>query len=129
VGPDQAIFHVDLFDPCWLWPDASLDDIDHIAVNVGSIPFNFQLWKDIKSVVTRKPLKYPAGELQVHLDRCDGDLLAAVALAPALANAGTTQLEVPIGHHAGTHSLCLRFATGKYDPLWAIDWVQLVPAH
>ena len=128
-GPDQAVFHVDLFDPCWLWPDAGLDNIDHLAVDVGSIPFNFQLWKDMKSVVTRKPLKFPAGELQVHLDRCDGDLLAAVALTPALAHAGTTRLEVPIGHHAGTHSLCLRFATGKYDPLWAIDRVQLVPAH
>ena len=39
----RAIFSVDLFNPCWLWPQAPLDGSGGIAVHVGQIPYNFQL--------------------------------------------------------------------------------------
>jgi len=118
---------VDIFDPCWAWPKANLDGIDHLEIDTALLPYNFQLYKDAKNIVTRKPATYPIGELQLHVDRCDGPAAKTVSLAPLLArNAGHT-LAIPVADIGGTHDFCLRFATGKHDPMWVVRSAQLVP--
>ncbi|TLY53148.1 MAG: hypothetical protein E6K53_02035 [Gammaproteobacteria bacterium] len=82
------------------------------------------MWKDIKSVVTHKPSRYPSGELQVRADRCDGELLATMPLGGTTHGDETSHLNAPL-HAQGRRDLCFRFATGGYDPLWVIDSVQL----
>jgi hexosaminidase len=117
---------LDQFDPCWIYPHASLDRPSRIAASIGNTPYvYFQLAGDLQRIVERKPVAHAQGELQVHLDRCDGELLATLALTPALGRRGTTMIDTVLPARAGIHDVCLQFATGKHDPLWAIDWVEI----
>jgi hexosaminidase len=125
-GPAKA-YSVDLFESCRLWKQADLDGIARIDVEAASLPYNFQLWHDVTRIVDRKPEKFPAGELQVRIDGCDGELLAAAPIAPLLASPRGARIDLEFAPRSGKHDLCLRFATGAHDPLHVIDSVQLVP--
>jgi len=89
------------------------------------VPWNFALWKDDSSVVTRQK-QTPAGEFQVHRDSCDGPLLATLPLAKAAQTKLQTTLTANIPVTTGSHTLCV-FATGDpRDGMWAIGKVQLL---
>ncbi|NJO13596.1 MAG: family 20 glycosylhydrolase [Gammaproteobacteria bacterium] len=68
---ERAVFLVDILDPCWVYERAPLEAVTRLAVTVGQVPYNFQLWKDAAKIVQR-PALTPAGELQVRLDTCTG---------------------------------------------------------
>jgi hexosaminidase len=123
-GP-RAAFLVDIQNPCWIYRDANLDSAGGIIARVGQVPFNFQIGEDVKKI--RFPQATTAqGELEVRLDKCDGELLARLPLAPAVAFDGVTALaRAPIPSRPGRHDLCLRFAQPVLDPLWVIDSIQL----
>lgn len=123
-GP-RPVYRIDIANLCWQWKDASLDDVKRIALTVGNLPWNFALWKDDASVVVR-PTATPAGEIQVHLDACDGPLLATLPLAKAAQTKLQTTLTADIPATHGRHTLCV-FATG--DPragLWALGKIELL---
>lgn len=122
----RAVVTADIFDPCWVYPQADLEGIGTLAVRVGQLPFNFQLWRDARQVVTR-PASVPGGALEVHLDGCDGPLAATLPLAPARRSQALTTLEAPWAVRSGRHDLCFVFASGGFDPLWTIDEVALLP--
>ena len=126
-GAPDKVYAVDIFEPCWVWRHADLDGIARIEISAASLPYNYQLWKDIKQVVEHKPERYPAGELQVHLDRCDGELLAVAPIASLLARPNGAEFDLALPPRTGAHDLCLRFASGKHNPLHVIDSVRLVP--
>ncbi|HUZ13868.1 MAG TPA: family 20 glycosylhydrolase [Caulobacteraceae bacterium] len=117
-------FLVDIMDPCWILPQADLRHAASLAVAVTHLPFNFQLGADLAKLVRPAP-KLAGGELDVRADGCAGPLVARFSLAAATRDPGLTTLEAPIPPRAGRHDLCLSFATGKVDPLWVIDWVQV----
>ena len=123
-GP-RAVFLVDIIDPCWIYERAPLVGKQRIAVTVGQLPFNFQLWKDAKGVVVR-PAATREGELTVRLDSCEGEAIATLSLAAALKNDELTRLEGSLASHPSTHDICLTFGTGSIDPLWVIDRVELL---
>ncbi|HVT33583.1 MAG TPA: family 20 glycosylhydrolase, partial [Rhodanobacteraceae bacterium] len=125
-GP-RAVFDVDLFNPCWLWPRAPLDAIAGIEVTVGQIPYNFQLAGDAKNIVPRPKPSTPHGELLVMLDGCKSRVIARIPLDPALANPALTTLGASWPPIAGAHDLCFEFAAEGHDPLWTIDRMRLVP--
>ena len=121
----RPVYKIDIENMCWLWKGASLDGIKRIALTVGNLPWHFQLWTDDAKVVTR-PKATPAGEFQVHLDSCDGPLLATLPLARAAQTKLQTTLTADIPATSGHHALCL-FANG--DPrqgLWAIGKIELL---
>lgn len=120
-------FVVDIFDPCWKWPQAHLDGIERIEVETATLPYNFQLWHDAKNVVERKPATYPIGELQLFVDRCDGTPAKTVSIAPLLMRSASRTLSIPLADLGGTHDVCLRFATGHHDPMWIVRSMRLVP--
>lgn len=122
----RAVVTADVFDPCRVYEGADLDGVRTLAVRVGQLPFNFQLWRDLKQVVTR-PATVPGGALEVRLDGCEGPVAATLPLAPARGSDALTVLEAPLPAHPGRHDLCLVFASGAYDPLWMIDEVALLP--
>jgi hexosaminidase len=73
-----------------------------------------------------RPTATPAGEIQVHLDTCDGPLLATLPLAKAAQTKLQTTLTADIPATHGRHTLCV-FATG--DPragLWALGKIELL---
>jgi hexosaminidase len=123
----RAIFDVDLFNPCWLWENAPLDRIGGIAVQVGQLPYNFQLAHDIANVVPRPVPSSAEGELQVKLDSCEGATIAKIPLHAAIANPALTTLSASWPPVDGAHDLCFEFSANGNDQLWAIDRVQLVP--
>ncbi len=126
IGGGQTVYRVDIFDPCWIYPHADLDAANRISVAVAELPYNFQLWKDVKNLVLRQPQR-PGGELQVRMDGCAGPQLAAIALAGAAREDATATLNANLAKQHGTHDLCLYFTRSRIEPMWAIDTVQLLP--
>jgi hexosaminidase len=126
VTGDRAVFLIDIMNPCWVYEQADLSRVTAIAAAVGQLPFNFQLGAEISSIKLNQPAT-AYGELEVRLDRCDGERIAVLSLQPALANNAVTQLPAArLAHRAGTHDLCMQFTQRALDPMWALDWVQLV---
>lgn len=126
AGP-RAVFLVDIMNPCWILPATELTHAASITAAVGQVPFNFQIGRDRDAIHLETP-RTSAGELQVRLDRCDGEPSVVLPLAPAAGNDAVTVLPpAALPAHSGRHSLCFRFAQRTLDPLWTLDWVQLAP--
>src|SRR5204862_173521 len=123
----RAVFLIDIMNPCWILPAADLSHGSTLTAAVGQVPFNFQIGKDIEAIKLNAP-NTPAGELEVRLDGCQGEPVAVLPLAPAADNDAVTTLPaVPLPGAAGPHDLCFRFTQRTLDPLWALEWVQLLP--
>ncbi|MGH8137279.1 MAG: family 20 glycosylhydrolase [Steroidobacteraceae bacterium] len=125
VAGKRAIYLVDIMNPCWVYEAADLTHVTAITAAVGQVPFNFQLGADVHSIKLREP-RSAYGELEVRIDGCEGEPVAILPLAPAVANSAVTQLPAAsIAHRDGSHDLCFRFTQHSLDPLWVLDWVQL----
>ena len=124
-GP-RAQFLVDILNPCWIFRGAKLDGVRAIEARVGQVPFNFQVGDAAAKIAFETPVS-SGGELVVRADRCDGEVIARLPLAPAAASPGVTSLSLAtIERLGGTRDLCLRFAQRALEPMWVIDRVQLV---
>ena len=123
---ERAVFHVDIMNPCWIYEAADLSNGVAMEASVGQLPFNFQIGDDVHKIPLRAPAS-PAGELEVRLDGCEGEKVAVLPLASAVANHGVTKLPVTmLGPRAGRHDLCFMFTQAKVDPFWVIDAVALL---
>jgi hexosaminidase len=126
VRGERAVFLVDIMEPCWIYDQADLSGVTAIAASVGQFPFNFQIGKDRDAIRLRTP-STPEGELEVRVDGCDGERIAALPLAPAVASNEVTRLPATkIAPRTGRHDLCLTFTGRDIDPMWAIDAILLV---
>ncbi len=111
--------------PCWIYKGADLQSITRIEAGVGQIPFNLKIGNS-KPVL--HPPATPAGELQVYLNKCTGKPLLTISLQPALANNAITTLRADFPAMTGMQDLCFNFTRANNDFIWAVNWVQLVPA-
>jgi hexosaminidase len=127
VRGERALFAVDIQNPCWVFPKADLSDITAIEVQVGQVPFNFQIGAARDKIEFAKPGD-GGEELQVRLDACDGEIIARLPLESAVGNNAVTLLEPAKirAQKAGLHDLCFRFAQHRLDPVWVIDRIRLV---
>jgi hexosaminidase len=122
----RATFWVDIMDPCWIYSAADLSNVSAIKASVGQVPFNFQIGKAVNEIPLPQP-KTASGELQVHLDKCDGPVIAELPLAPAVSNPQITALPAAaMKPAAGNHDVCFIFTRKAVDPTWVIDSVELV---
>jgi hexosaminidase len=125
IAGRRAVFSVDIQNPCWIYRGADLDRVRSVMATVGQLPFNFQIGDDVKKIrfaaaATRE------GELEVHLDTCEGPLLARLPLAPAAASQAVSALpRAPIEATRGRHDVCLRFAQPALEPIWVLDSIRL----
>lgn len=125
IRGERAVFLIDIMNPCWIFPSADLSRALTLQAAVGQVPFNFQIGKDREAIHLAAP-QTVEGELEVHVDGCDGARIAVLPLAPAAGNNAVTQLpSVSLPQISGRHDLCFRFTQRALDPLWALDWVQL----
>ena len=125
IHGDRAVFSVDIQNPCWIYPQADLGAATVLEARVGQVPFNFQIGAAKDAIRFPKP-ETREGELEVRLDRCDGELLARLPLVPASAAPGVTALApVTLPPRAGRHDLCLRFAQPRLEPVWVIDTIRI----
>jgi hexosaminidase len=123
-GP-RAVFATDIFNPCWIYEDAPVGGATQIALEVGQVPFNFQIGKDIETIHFRPPAT-TEGELEVRSGGCDGERIAVLPLAPARPNPGVTRLIAPIAERQGQEDLCITYTASGVSPMWAINSVELV---
>jgi hexosaminidase len=123
----RPVFLVDILNPCWIYEKADLEGIVKVETGVGQVPFNFSIGADRDKIALRAP-HGPYGELEVHLDNCHDGPVATMSLAPAIHNDAVTKLAAPLARTGGVHDLCFVFTQGNIDPLWVLNWVQLVPS-
>jgi hexosaminidase len=121
---ERATFLVDVMQPCWMFPAVDLTKLSAIEVDVGQVPFNFQIGKDREAIRFRTPIS-EAGELEVRAS-CEGPVLASLALAPARDRHEVTSLPRAKLSGAGVHDLCFTFAQHTLDPLWVVHRVRLI---
>ena len=121
----RASFLIDILEPCWIYRDAPLSGVTVITLDVGQLPFNFQVGKDRDGVRFRPPIT-AAGEFEVRHGGCSGERIAVLPLAPAVGNPGVTRLSAPMAPRAGRADLCITYTARGVDPLWAVGAVQLV---
>jgi hexosaminidase len=124
-GP-RASFVMDILNPCWIYRQAPVSGTNQIAIEVGQVPFNFQVGKDIEQIRFRPPAT-PDGEFEVRAGGCDGERIAVLPLAPARANPGVTRLVAPIRTREKVTDLCITYTANGVNPMWAIDSVELLP--
>ncbi|HSD69984.1 MAG TPA: beta-N-acetylhexosaminidase [Woeseiaceae bacterium] len=131
LNGDRESFLLDIMNPCWILRDADLGKVHAVRAAVGQVPFNFEIGRMIDDVVVVPPVT-AEGELLVHRDDCSGPIIASLPLAPATGQHAVTELPAaPIVDSDETQmraDLCFNFTRHGIDPIWAIDWVELVKA-
>ncbi len=123
TGYARAVMMVNVMNPCWIYRGLDTSHIDGMDIAVTHLPFNFQIGADIKKIPLY-PRAAPSGQLELHLDNCNGPLLDVLPLAAAAKNPGFTTLHAAFAPRPGRHDVCLLFARRSVDPVWSIDWVQ-----
>ena len=120
----RAVFSVDIQNPCWIYRGVELDRVRSALAAVGQLPFNFQIGDDAKKIRFAAP-QTREGELEIHLDTCDGRLLARMPLAPAVQSQAVTVLpRAAVEGASGRHDVCLRFAQPALEPLWVLESIR-----
>lgn len=123
-GP-RATFVTNLFNPCWTYEGAPLAGARAIALDVGQLPFNFQVGDARKDIHFDLP-RSEHGEFLVRAGGCDGELVATLPLAPAAGNPAVTRLVAPIEPQAENRDLCITYTARGVEPMWAVDAVELI---
>lgn len=121
------VYAINVFDTCQQYASAPLDGISAIHVEVARIERNYALAHDAKLVVSR-PHSTPYGELVVHLDRCDGAVLATAPLPDPASSPRRFALDAALSPQHGEHTLCLVFTAPTDGPLYGFDRVSLTTA-
>jgi len=122
------VYSINVFDSCQFYPSTPMDGITRIHVDAVRLPRNYQLAHDAKLVVSR-PHSTPFGELVVHQDRCDGDVLVTLPLPDPSRSARRFPLDaaLPVSH--GSHALCLIYTAPIEGDLYALDRVTLLTGN
>jgi hexosaminidase len=126
TGEPRAVFSIDVLNPCWMFTGVDLRHVTGVQAAVGQVPFNFRVGAE-RQAIKLNPPRTSAGELEVRIDSCEGPPVAVLPLEPAVGNNAVTTLpSATLQPRPGRHDLCLKFTQHQLDPLWAIDWVQLL---
>lgn len=121
---ERAIFNVDIFNPCWLWPGAHLTGINAVEVRAGRIPYFFQLAHD-EPHRTFRPTQSRFGEVVLRAG-CDGPLLATLPLPEAPDADGFVDLRLPLVEAPEHADLCLWFTGDTRPAMWVLDRIRLI---
>lgn len=127
VNGPRAVFAVNLMNACWVWKGADLSKPVKLSARIGQVPFNFQIGADREKIPLRAPAT-PDGELEVRLDGCAGERIAAVPLGAAARGPGLATVSGVLPRRDGVHDLCLSFTARGVEPTLVIDQVTLTAA-
>ena len=112
--------------PCWIYEKVDLSGISHIQVEAGMLPYNHPASSIAQKVILRQQAT-PNGELEVHLDGCEGIKLAVLPMPKPTPNIALATVEGALAPQTGVHDLCLFFTRANPDPYWALHTVEFVP--
>ncbi len=122
---DRAIFNADIFNPCWLWEGAPVQDVAKVEVRAGQLPYYFQLAHD-ESHRKFQPARSAHGELDISAG-CEGPRLASVPLPEKPGPDGFITLSAELPPQTKATDLCLRFTGDTRPTMWVLDQVTLQP--
>jgi len=121
------VYDIDIFDDCFVYPQARLDGIAAIEVDTARLSRNYGLAHD-QSKVKSYDTQTRFGELVVRLDDCDkGQVLGRVALGDPATTPNQQTLSLAIPTVSGMHSVCMLFASPLSGPFFAVGDVRLKP--
>jgi hexosaminidase len=123
----KPVYAINVFDSCEQFIDAPLDNINVVHAEVVRLERNYALAHDQKLVIAR-PHSTPYGELVVHLDRCDGPVLASMPLPDPAGSSRRFSLDATLPRQQGAHTLCMAFTAPIDGPIYAMDSVSLQTA-
>jgi hexosaminidase len=122
---DGPTYLINPQDRCWIYPAADLTGVGGVTVALARLPFNFALDAGHNTTIVRPP-RQPGGELEIRQDTCVSDPIALAAL-PAGRIGESVTLTLALPERVGRHDLCFTYTSAGFDPLLAIDWVQILP--
>jgi hexosaminidase len=122
-GP-RAVFAVNLMNPCWVWKGADLSSTLKLTARIGQVPFNFQIGADKAKIPLRAP-STADGELEVRIDGCGGERIAAIPLGAAARGPALGRVSGVLPQRDGVHDLCLSFTARGVEPTLVLDQVTL----
>ena len=111
--------------PCWIFEQADLTGVSGVRADAGLLPYNRPDSSASQKVALRPPAT-PNGELEVHLDTCDGTKIATLPMPNLPPNNPLASVSGAVMPQAGKHDLCLVFTRAKPDPYWALHRIDLV---
>jgi len=126
TGP-RAVFAVNLMNPCWVWKGADLSSAVKLTARIGQVPFNFQIGADKAKIPLRAP-STPDGELEVRIDGCGGERIAAFPLGAAARGPALGTVAGVLAQRDGVHDLCLSFTARGVEPTLVLDSITLTAA-
>ena len=115
-------------DPCWIFEKADLTGTAQIKAAAGSLPYNRPVSSAAQKIVLR-PQATANGELEIHLDTCDGAKIAVLAMPKPEPNIALATVRGALTPQSGVHDLCLVFTRAQSDPYWALHTVELMPGR
>ncbi|MBV8158908.1 MAG: family 20 glycosylhydrolase, partial [Dyella sp.] len=117
-GP-RPVYSVDIGNMCWLWSQAPVAGITHVAMTVERIAWRFG--DEAKDAVVRHTTS-ASGEFEIHADSCTGPLLASVPLDSAKDARGQLHLDAKVAMPAGAgvRDLCIFAAGDPRNGQWAL---------
>lgn len=121
------VYDIDIFDDCVAYPEARLDGIRTIHVDVARLARNYGLAHD-QSKVKSYPSQTKFGELVVLLDNCEtGQELARLPLGDPATTPNQQGLTAAIAPVTGIHTVCLLFTAPISGPFYGVGGVRLEP--
>jgi hexosaminidase len=127
VNGPRAVFAINLMNPCWVWKGADLSSALKLSARIGQVPFNFQIGTAREQIPLHAPAT-PDGELEVRLDGCNGERIAAIPLGAAARGPALRTVSGVLPAKGGVHDLCLSFTARGVEPTLALDSVTLAAA-
>ena len=119
----REVFVVNYRNPCWIEKGAWLNGAAAITLQMQALPWVFEDGPQRTAVLP--PVRTAYGEIEVHLDRCDGSMIALLPLPASTEGAEAATLHAALPALGGQHDLCIEVHRPKLDPLWALNWVQV----
>jgi len=115
----RPIYKTDVDNMCWRWPHAPLNEVKRIALSVDRVAWQFG--DEATGAVVRKKTG-AAGDIEIHIDACDGPLLAHASLASA---PGELTADVTTPASAGAHDVCILATGDPRDGVWTLAHIAL----
>ena len=112
--------------PCWIYERADLGGISHVQIAAGMLPYNHPASSVAQKIILR-PQATPNGELEVHLDGCEGMKIAVLPMPKLAPDIALATVGGPLTPQTGVHDLCMVFTRDNPEPYWALHTVELVP--
>ena len=106
---ERAVFLVDIMNPCWIYADADLSQVDghRGRGRAGAVQLPDRRRREEDSVAQAA---HAEGELEVRIDGCDGEKIATLPLAPARQSRGHgAAAACRSTRREGRHDLCFTF--------------------